>query len=244
MRFRSGQTSKAYDILPDGSSNVIWAVGSSTRMSMHQDKGIVDIDWDTASFSRFGGLDRSVVLLHAAMMFIAWLVMVPAGAIVARFFKDDDHRWFRLHRFVMVSAVLLTAVAFIMIVSVSKAKIYQSTHGLVGVLVFVVCLFQPVLAHFRNHVREIWEKQHRFTSVFLYIGALINCFLGASMLASSSNRWIFIVCIIFSFLSTLIAVVVLQSRRGNAKRPQAVTDLEQEDVRRSGRPLDRVDDER
>lgn len=58
---------------------------------------------------------------HGAAMALAWLVLLPAGALVARFFKVrprqaypyhlDDQVWWNLHRAVQVAGAALVALA-------------------------------------------------------------------------------------------------------------------------------------
>jgi hypothetical protein len=39
---------------------------------------------------------------HGALMLVSWGLLIPAGAVLARFFKHREPLWFHLHRSVQV----------------------------------------------------------------------------------------------------------------------------------------------
>jgi hypothetical protein len=264
LRFQKAGINAAYQISEAGDGILIAASGSDVTLKRHTATDMMTISWASAShrvrvrhlflfifyffliFSQSGS-ERGVALAHGAFMLGAWLVLVPIGVAIARYFKDGEARWFLLHRTLMFAAVLLTIVGVIVIVaytgtspyadssrgtiSLSKKRIFvqiwitflrnllpfifvlknsdfainyanfafrnvswelrdsdwkvgcagelfDSTHGVVGSVVVVLAVLQPFLAMFRNRARPLWKLQHRATTILVYVGAVVNCFLG------------------------------------------------------------------
>ena len=91
-------------------------------------------------------------LIHGLLMAAAWLALLPAGVLIARFFKVtrsqdwpnalDNQFWWHCHRILNYAGVLLATVGFLWIVSVYKGLSLGSWHGRLGLLTLVLAWLQ------------------------------------------------------------------------------------------------------
>ncbi|XXQ31679.1 Cytochrome b561 domain-containing protein [Plasmodiophora brassicae] len=232
----------AFDIAPDGQSLVIWAMGNTQTVSQHDhdNRGQRRIDWKSGRSSTVQVDDSPARKAHGSLMMIAWTVLVPVAVCIARFFKDDDRRWFMWHRGLMSLAVVMSMTGlFIIITSVPSGNHFKSLHSVFGLVIQIVTLLQPIIAIFRNTRRALWEKQHRWTAAGLYFFACMNCLLGSILLSSKANGTAFFVLTVIAVFIGIAVFAVLHLRRGKAPPHQAQKDI-QGDTRPT-RPLDHVD---
>lgn len=85
-------------------------------------------------------------------MVAAWLVLLPAGVLIARFFKVtrsqdwpntlDNQFWWRCHRVLNYAGVLLATIGFFWIVSVYDGLSLATWHGRLGLLTLVLAWLQ------------------------------------------------------------------------------------------------------
>ncbi|CAD6893014.1 unnamed protein product [Tilletia controversa] len=125
--------------------------------------------------------DRSVrlYLAHMIVMAIAWMGLVPAGILVGRFGRTlFPNSWFKVHRAVQLSAVLLIIAGFVLaynaVDSVGDPH-FEGTHQRVGLLMFVLVIIQAFwgqIGHAIFHSRgQRWVNfGHIFLGVVLFFG--------------------------------------------------------------------------
>ena len=104
------------------------------------------------------GLPRAMAL-HGALMVVAWGVLMPAGAIVARYFKVTSRQsfpaeynnlfWWRWHRLLQYGGVALSTVATIAILSMTDGHV-GTLHGALGLVVMSVGWMQIASAAIRG----------------------------------------------------------------------------------------------
>lgn len=120
LRFsRAWDTGDAADavIAPGDASAVIWAVGEAPGFASHFARGVLRLDWRAGG--RFAW--RAQTVFHAAMMLLAWGVLMPLGIVIARYFKVlpgqdfprelDNQFWWNAHRILQYGGVLAATVA-------------------------------------------------------------------------------------------------------------------------------------
>ena len=90
---------------------------------------------------------------HGAMMALAWLVLIPAGGLVARFFKVrptqdfpaqlDDPLWWNTHRLTQTAGAALAAVAAWWAYDARDQVIdWQLSHVQLGIVTLSLCTAQ------------------------------------------------------------------------------------------------------
>lgn len=128
-------------------------------------------------------------LFHGVTMFLSWGLLLPIGVAAARFGRHlPNALWFRIHRPVQATGVLLQLAGFIAaMLMVPVGKFSAQPHAGIGALVFLLGILQPVNAFFRPHVepgkeksknRRRWELLHLWSGrVALFLG-MLNPFWG------------------------------------------------------------------
>lgn len=213
-------------ILADGESNVIFAFGSDgTFANGHgpQSRGSSRVLWQSGTSSPQQLSDSAMDLAHGAFMLVAWLVLMPSGIFVARFFKDDDGVWFRRHKLLMGSGITLSMLGFFLILiglSMSGSAHMRSSHAQFGLVITLLALLHPLLAAFRNRRRALWELQHKWMGRLLYFFAFINCFLGVGLISAKGSRLAFSLSICLFSLCAAGAFVRLSLLSGDSERPR------------------------
>lgn len=180
-------------------------------------------------------------LAHGSMMLIGWGLLLPSGVIIARFFK---HRpaglWFKIHKICQPIGLLFALTGWIIALvnfDVFMDKDTRFIHGLVGSLVMLVGLLQPLNAFFRPHVpegggekttiRKIWEHYHRgagWTAVFLSVIVII---LGTTMLPAPDDQSAFQIAYAIGCIGPLMGFLIF-IKVDKGKYTQAKTEEEPE----------------
>jgi len=164
---------------------------------------------------------------HAIMMIIAWSLLTPIGLFLARFVKRDnpDHiimktaAWFFLHRAAMITAVLVTLISII-VIFVDRGGWSNSagTHAITGILTFILCLANPIIAFFRpdktSENRYLFKLGHGFVGYSCFILATTTIFLGMDLVVFDLEFW---VTQIFAALIGFIALVSILSEVFNKR---------------------------
>jgi len=123
-----------------------------------------------------------VVLAHGVVCAIAYLVVMPAGALLARYYRTLSPAWFKGHwilQFGIASPIVFTgAVLAIIIPRVGGPKIW-GTHAQAGVLLFVLygtqCLLGGVI-HFVKPVKATRRPVQNYAHAILGIAIIALAF--------------------------------------------------------------------
>jgi hypothetical protein len=128
------------------------------------------------------------------MIFI-WILFVSTGILVAFFFKPSwpDHKlcgkpiWFSIHRTLMITVVILTIIAFILILVyengrwVSQTTQCEFAHSIIGIIIISFTIIQPIMALFRckpdAEYRFLFNYLHGFIGLSAFILSIVAIFL-------------------------------------------------------------------
>ena len=185
---------------------------------------------------------NALVLAHGSLMFLAWGVLLPVGALVARFARGVSPTtgpgacWFRFHwllQTVGTLASLVGAAAAIALVSQSGGSHFGSLHKAGGLAVVLLGGGLAVLGMARpakdSEWRPSWLVCHRF-------GGTAGLLLGAAAIvtgllqASAVPLLIGLACTVLA-LEVVAFAVLSASSCGSSSRPSSA--IEQPDQRHS-----------
>lgn len=137
---------------------------------------------------------------HGFLMLFTWVVLFPAGIIVAMTQKrQGGSRWLMVHKGLLMLGLLLAIVAAI-IAALNVTVHVASLHAQLGVAALALAIIQPISGLARPHhtpgaakdpSRKAWEVQHQWTgrlAVGLAMGALYTG-LGNFTVYDDSNVW-------------------------------------------------------
>ncbi|KAK7285788.1 hypothetical protein RJT34_20569 [Clitoria ternatea] len=182
------------------------------HLPKHQDKTAIIFDFSTGST---GPVSNELIHMrknHGIVGIIGWGLILPAGAIIARYFKHKDPLWFYLHsviQFVGFAFGLGTVLLGLQLYS--KVHVHIPAHRGIGIFVLVLSILQ-ILAFFLrpnkdSKIRNLWNLYHGWFGRMALFFAALNIVLGMQA-AGAGNDWKtgygFLVSII------LVAVIVLE----------------------------------
>ena len=128
-----------------------------------------------------------LVLLHAALMFVAWGVAPFVGIYIARHLKHIGHRWYVLHLLVFILVTLsFSIVGFLAILLFRPLNTHFNTpHQKLGIAIFCIMFLQIVLGFVINKLytpqrtRVPWyDLTHRWMGRLVVCAGLANIVLG------------------------------------------------------------------
>jgi hypothetical protein len=172
---------------------LLWAYGSedslsSTNLPTHIERGAVLVNFVSGSTD---GVTMDLLYnSHGALQFIAWMILIPAGSIVARYHRITlGIWWFRLHVILQVSGLVFSSVGFAIgfaAVDASRTVHFANAHSYVGFFLYIFLLLQSGLGLFShlkyNPARKATpvypDKVHRWTGMSLMGLAFLAVFLG------------------------------------------------------------------
>jgi hypothetical protein len=99
-------------------------------------------------------------LIHAGLMILAWLVLLPSGAMVARFCKVTVHQdwprvldnqlWWWLHRILQYAGVACALAAFLVAYRTTGGVNLGLLHTQLGLVVLAIAIGQIISTWFRG----------------------------------------------------------------------------------------------
>merc|ERR1711964_861937 len=105
------------------------------------------------------------------------LVAVYAGP---QFQKGAEY--FKAHMVLMMAAIVMNIVGITLSLSSALGTV-DTVHGVFGLVVFIVCMLQPINAFLRpskdHKHRRVWEILHKGSGRLCALFGLITCILGA-----------------------------------------------------------------
>jgi len=221
-----------------GWTNVIFAYGVDSENGISYNghlpnhRGFLKINFVTGAIS----IPVDLRFVHGAMMFIAFLVLMPIGAIIARYMKSIGPWWFHLHRIIMLFALLMILIAFILVLVYIKTGShflrrtlpppFGHVHQRYGLAIIILSFIQPFIGLAadklfdpnRTHTPIFPDILHWIIGWSIIIMAIVQCFLGLAYLYASTvlfgllGAWTGI--IIFVNLGLLIYFILIKGETG------------------------------
>jgi hypothetical protein len=155
--------------------------------------------------------------IHAIIMFIAWGLLLPFGALWARYARHlPDALWFKVHRVTQYSGFTISLGGIILGYSMVYEQFLFLTHSIIGTLIMLFSAAQVVGAFFRPHkeenepvttARKVFEIFHHWNGRCLLVIAVVQIYLGISAIGYLEKQ--FWVIILWSIVVGLVVLVVL-----------------------------------
>jgi hypothetical protein len=184
-----------------------------------------------ASFGKAGRDIQQIRTVHGALMFFAWIFLVPLGIMIARYFKHLGHKWYLLHSGILTVASLATIVSGIVIFEgIWPTTTFQNfrdriavAHASIGVIVILMgAIAQPILGKLADYW---WSADRKVTPVFpdklhmmngriMMMLAIINIALGIYIFDTNTTSWIIAIVVILLIFSSLFALFEYKKPKG------------------------------
>lgn len=194
---------QAVAITPGTPQTLIYAHGDfgATTMSFHgpfKDGQLVDLQsLSTAEAPKKSG--EATLYLHLIFMILSWGMLLPWGVALANRTRDvpgaPSGAWFRLHRSCQIIGLILQCFGFIYALWHCGSNVgahFQNGHTIIGAIVIILGLQQPLNAAIRPHPPEkdeaksvgrlAFEMIHKGSGYLAILLAIINIWYGIVLL--------------------------------------------------------------
>lgn len=139
---------------------------------------------------------------HSLLMGLAWMLLAPAGVLLARFGKVSlgeaksakPAAWFRFHRALLAAALMLSVAGFTLaFFMVDESRHLASAHSIMGVALLAASLLQGAGGALRPaksaRIRPLWRIAHRFIGASTCLLGLATCITGGQWLDVHLSGW-------------------------------------------------------
>ncbi|XP_024390031.1 cytochrome b561, DM13 and DOMON domain-containing protein At5g54830 isoform X2 [Physcomitrium patens] len=133
---------------------------------------------------------QPVLEVHGFMMFFAWGLFFPGGAMAARYFKHiNQDGWLRIHVYAQTSGVFVTFLGLLFAVAEVKRLEFDNVHTKLGFVCLLSVCLQAATGFLRppkdrGLLRTVWEYFHLFTGRTLLLLGFVTLFTGVTQLGS------------------------------------------------------------
>ncbi len=175
----------------------------------------------------------NMIMLHGIFMVLSWGILLQWGAFIARYLRHKDPLWFKLHRAIQVSGVVLSFLGLIFgIVSVGNGH-FRFAHGALGLVVTILGLQQPFNALIRPHKPEdgaekttkrfIWEFLHKNIGRLALLIAIVQISMGLFLALAHTAIWaLWYAYVILLIICYIVAEVFKICKGMNGSQSQKV----------------------
>ncbi|KAL5160821.1 Cytochrome b561 and DOMON domain-containing protein [Glycine soja] len=162
------------------------------HLSKHEDKTAIVFDFSAGSTGPVSSELIQMRTNHGILAIIGWGLILPVGAIIARYFRHKDPLWFYLHaiiQFVGFTFGLGTVVLGLQLYS--KMHVHIPAHRGIGIFALVLSILQVLALFLRpnkdSKIRNIWNWYHSWFGRLALIFAAINIVLGMQAAGAGSD---------------------------------------------------------
>ncbi|XP_057178361.1 putative ferric-chelate reductase 1 isoform X2 [Triplophysa rosa] len=173
----------------------------------------------------------AIVKAHGALMLIAWMTTGSVGMLIARYLKAvgkgkgccGKDVWFLAHVTLMSLSIIATAIAFILVFSYARDWT-GGAHPVLGCLVMILTLIQPVVAALRcdpqHEKRFVFNWAHSFIALAIKGLAVAAIFTGLALIGKSEDEeWM--LKVMGGFVAWEALIYVLQDLHKRTKKKDA-----------------------
>eukprot|EP00397_Hematodinium_sp_SG-2012_P052356 GEMP01061842.1.p1 GENE.GEMP01061842.1~~GEMP01061842.1.p1 ORF type:complete len:370 (+),score=73.26 GEMP01061842.1:157-1266(+) len=207
-------------------ANFVYALGNRNTFSQHSFGMAKHTAIDLVSGRSLEPKTPSMALLitHVVFMMTAYLALYPIAVIIAVYAAPGfsaGAKFFLGHRVVMIAAVVFTICGLVAVL-IHTDGLVNDTHGIVGLITVVLCLQQPINAHFRvkkdHKNRRFWEYLHKGTGRLALLMGFVTCILGGVLFNKRHKNVAPLVIILILLIVSLLLWIALRVRQALAAK--------------------------
>jgi len=163
--------------------------------------------------------------IHAIIMFISWGIILPFGALWARYTRHLPHElWIKVHRIFQYGGFLISLsgiiLAYVMLGTTYHFR--MMTHAVIGTVILGLSCFQVLIAFFRPHIvpdkpktrnRKLFEIIHPWNGRVLVVLGVVQIYFGIFAIGyNKSHEWVLWTFTVVVGI-TLLIVGILEIKR-------------------------------
>jgi Eukaryotic cytochrome b561 len=126
------------------------------------------------------------IVVHGTLMSISWTFLSFSGIFIARYMKKYIEKyWFRTHIMIFATLFCLTYFAFMLAIVLKSGVLFNSVHGILGLLIIIGLPLQIVLGIIIDKMFDpsrsaipLRDKVHWLFGIFLSSAGVVNVFIG------------------------------------------------------------------
>ncbi|XP_068659452.1 cytochrome b561 and DOMON domain-containing protein At3g61750-like [Aristolochia californica] len=212
----------------DKQQPLIFAFGTTPpkhhHLTHHEDKEAISFDFSGGKSS--GSLyPHQLKRSHGVLAIFGWGVIMPIGAIVARYYKDLDPLWYYLHTAIQFVGFVLGLAAVVAGVALyDQLHANVSAHRALGIFVLSLSILQIIAFFLKpdkdSKVRRYWNWYHHWVGRLALFLASVNIVLGIRV-GGAGDSWK--VSYAFDLAVIIITVIVMEClMRVKASKKKAI----------------------
>ncbi|XP_077249619.1 cytochrome b561/ferric reductase transmembrane with DOMON related domain-containing protein [Tasmannia lanceolata] len=176
---------------------LIFAFGTATpshsHLTKHEDETTVQFDFSAGTSSASSSYPYQLKRNHGALAIFGWGVLLPIGAIIARYCRHWDPLWYYLHSVIQFVGFLIGLASVVAGISLyDKLHSNVRVHRGLGIFVFVLFILQVIAFFLRpqkdSKVRRYWNWYHHWVGRLALFLAAVNIVLGIQV-GGAGNGW-------------------------------------------------------
>ncbi|EXC34917.1 Ferric-chelate reductase 1 [Morus notabilis] len=147
--------------------------------------------------------------LHGAINAVSWGILLPGGAITARYLRHIQSlgpTWFYVHMGIQLSGFVLGTIGFSIGVRLGKLSpgVVYGLHRKLGFAVFCLAALQTLALLFRpkttNKFRRYWKSYHHFVGYSCVVLGVVNVFQGFEVMGEGRSYAKLVYCMCLASL--------------------------------------------
>ncbi|XP_073133536.1 cytochrome b561 and DOMON domain-containing protein At3g07570-like [Henckelia pumila] len=198
--------------------NVIYAIGPAGQLpsapnfalSQHRTMHSTVMSYGTGGTVTQSSPEASLKRIHGMLNVAGWGILIPIGAMIARYMRHWDPQWFYSHAIIQSIGFTIGVIGvFCGLALENRLDIYVDKHKALGIFVLILGGLQVLAIFFRpnraSKVRKYWNWYHSNVGRLLIVLAIVNVFYGIN-LGKGGSEWNqgFAIVIVILFTISLI----------------------------------------
>eukprot|EP00051_Salpingoeca_urceolata_P003091 m.55113 g.55113 ORF g.55113 m.55113 type:complete len:565 (+) comp12506_c0_seq3:185-1879(+) len=150
----------------------------------------------------------SLPFLHGIFMFVGWGVCLQTGALIARYFREKDPWWFKMHVRLQVLGLILALVGFGLAIASVEGNHFSFAHGGFGLAIMIAGVVN-FLGAWQRPVKEpgstswaVFSFAHKLLGRLALFSAMVNIGLGLLLMVAPMAVWVFWFVLFFLWVIT------------------------------------------
>ncbi|XP_064953064.1 cytochrome b561 and DOMON domain-containing protein At3g61750-like isoform X3 [Musa acuminata AAA Group] len=198
---------------------LLFALSTATPVEFylmeHDDKASVSFDFSVGTVAEPSSYPNQLKRNHGALGILGWGVLLPVGAVVARYCRLWDPMWYYLHVIIQFVGFLAGFAGVVAGIALHR-RLHSDValHRGLGIFILVLGILQVTAFFLRpgkgSKIRKHWNWYHHWVGSLVVFLAAINIALGIQV-GEAGNSWKIGYGIILAIIS--IAVALLESMR-------------------------------
>ncbi|GJX22713.1 cytochrome b561 and DOMON domain-containing protein-like protein, partial [Tanacetum coccineum] len=180
-------------VLAVGSSNNQPPKSPSYRLTAHRNQITVAFNYASGQGNEVSAPYSDLKRIHGILNAVGWGVLIPIGAMIARYLKHLGSFWFYAHSSIQLSGFIIGTSGIITgLILNDRIDINVAKHKALGLIVVTLACLQIIAILIRpskdSKMRKFWNWYHHNIGRLLIVLAAFNVFYGIH-LANAGSEW-------------------------------------------------------